>query len=1250
MKKTGGIIIVLGVLVGGFFVLSRYTSVLSKLPFNLGKAQVSSGPFVPFLYVTWDADRPDPRFKLPPVINPNRTNGLVGSYYADVRAPGAAIAELNRSLQTNSIVPPSNVNTKGTTVSLLFKYEYGVDKKAVPSSQKLFYDGLGSRASFDISGTAPEIRYRTYTISSDGTKKTDDFRIVLDGKDKLSYDYYMDGNWHHFVFVHDAQTGKKEIWVDGELPAGFSKTATVIGDKIDYSVNAGIIYYSVLGYAIQGSMDELAFYEEPLPRTMIQQLQTDVLSGNHYSTTTSIDNSTLIQGRDYTSIFDTKDFHKGHAMGSVAHGAVVPISIAGDKTFIQQLTTYPLPRYKSDHTLHRNFNWADPLYAGGLFRNGNGTALASTILANETELSKNWNYPIMLMVCCNPRAYPTVALANANPNIPTGIVLFRGTFRRFTEGTTTLPFLPDSSYLQNSDGKFINEKNELIYQADGVTKVNSKINRVLDPSAEIVTTGGYPVTYDAVVKKTPVLQDFISRLTRPQKISWIQENAEDYPLYNTIIGGVASPGLAADTTALAEKTANGVDWATYSAQSVVKIINEGYKNVLLSIQGIGTPYYTEYAVDGVDGTDGVGSFRKKYTEIRKLNSKLSNQYYSTGDFYPRTPNNWYLSSGAWHGLYWFSMARHTEIKNGDQFFSPFISPGWSGNEERNVRPGQWLGLLKILVGQGAEFFYTGYFNDNPCYLCGPTYNTDGSLKQERIEYPSDPKGYAYQMAMPAYAQAITSRVEDLFRDSNLMVGDFGKPTSTQTYDRYAFYAGLHNRVVVARKHKTKNIFLLAGTVQPYSNKIGNAPFETNAIITLGGATAPVTSTVPNELLKFKIRRQGSMYVYDKTQNPPVFYQLDGWHEVTHPDWWSRNFSFEGELFDAPDTTTIKTEVPLGTLPGDYTNFTSYVLPSSNALQYKFIPRENIQQSGHIWLRARGVGQIGFKVNNEVLESYRIDNEDVWKWYKIPTSYTFNLNQENTIAISSTTGNVHLDVIFVSPEASPTLVPSAPMGTFATEITPPVTYQCSDGVDNDSDGYLDLLDPACANATDDSELPVDTAPVVLTQCSDTVDNDNDGYVDMNDPGCSTTTDDSELPVNAAPVSGGGGGSGGTVTPPSSGGGGGAIVSPPVTPVVTPAPTPENNETLFERNLRIGIIGEDVKALQSYLNEKGFIVSSTGEGSPGNEIPNFGPKTRAALIKLQENYKEKILAPVNLNKGTGFFGPFSRGFVNEDIKNK
>ncbi len=389
-----------------------------------------------------------------------------------------------------------------------------------------------------------------------------------------------------------------------------------------------------------------------------------------------------------------------------------------------------------------------------------------------------------------------------------------------------------------------------------------------------------------------------------------------------------------------------------------------------------------------------------------------------------------------------------------------------------------------------------------------------------------------------------------------MVGNFGKPSSTQIYDRYAFYAGLHNRVVVARKHKTKNIFLISGTVQPYSNKIGNAPLETNAIITLGGQTAPVTSSVPNEPLKFKIRRQGSMYVYDKTQNPPVFYQLDGWHESTHPDWWSRNFSIEAELFEKMSTPpVIKTEVPLGTVAGDYTQFTSYIIPTTTAVVYRFTPRESTQTTGHLWIRARGTGDITVKVN-AVVNAYRI-NDTSWKWYKIPTNYTFSSGVANNIEIAASGNTTNLDMLFVSSESNPTLSPSAPMGVFGE--------------------------------AEDGEIIV--SPITNPE----------------------------------------------ITPPP-------LTTPPIS-----TPPAENDElTQFERNLRIGIISEDVKALQTYLNEKGFIVSTSGEGSPGNEIPNFGPKTRAAVIKLQETYKEKILTPVNLNKGTGFFGPFSRGFVNEDIK--
>ncbi|HII71147.1 TPA: PKD domain-containing protein [Candidatus Woesearchaeota archaeon] len=63
-------------------------------------------------------------------------------------------------------------------------------------------------------------------------------------------------------------------------------------------------------------------------------------------------------------------------------------------------------------------------------------------------------------------------------------------------------------------------------------------------------------------------------------------------------------------------------------------------------------------------------------------------------------------------------------------------------------------------------------------------------------------------------------------------------------------------------------------------------------------------------------------------------------------------------------------------------------------------------------------------------------------------------------------------------------------------------QCADGVDNDGDGLVDLNDPGCSGLSDDDEHNL------LPQCSDGIDNDNDELVDMQDPGCSSPQDNSE----------------------------------------------------------------------------------------------------------------------------------------------
>jgi len=73
---------------------------------------------------------------------------------------------------------------------------------------------------------------------------------------------------------------------------------------------------------------------------------------------------------------------------------------------------------------------------------------------------------------------------------------------------------------------------------------------------------------------------------------------------------------------------------------------------------------------------------------------------------------------------------------------------------------------------------------------------------------------------------------------------------------------------------------------------------------------------------------------------------------------------------------------------------------------------------------------------------------------------------------------------------------------------PEVAACADGTDNDGDGRIDLDDPGCTSASDDSET--DPAPETpAPRCSDGTDNDGDGRIDLDDPGCTSASDDSEI---------------------------------------------------------------------------------------------------------------------------------------------
>lgn len=806
----------------------------------------------------------------------------------------------------------------------------------------------------------PYISFTTSTNNYSGGTTNDEMMINLNQIGRRSYGYFMDGNWHHIVFRYNSKTGIKQVWVDGECPDGYSKTLPSGYFTNNTSVNREMILNTQSTYLkYHGDYDEMAIYNYSLPDKQIYKHYQNFIAHQHYTYTAST--GTVPTPAAVTAAMDPNEYGPGFPTVSVS---------ATD-----QIKTFPTPRYKTGHTLIPNIPIYGVEYLGGLLQTNTTYAQAlNAAKVQQTELVENFNQS--LLVTSNTHEYPYYSdttkfagwfmkYANANPSRHTSAMTFWPTVNPQIIGrTSSQPYvtcncMANNFYLRNSSGQFLD-----IY---GNTTTSSK---TLSPAAPTDS-----IAYDGLTQKY-YLQQMINKLTRP--INLLFENGEVIPFYNN------STTLSKDPAVVTDKNNSGLDWYTYEGRRAKEKV-QAYRNQFMSLSQLANTKFAYYQVDGQ------ATWRFNYSEMRQTNTQINGQYYPTGDIYVRYPDNWRYWTSAWHGWQWVVESRKVELALGDKLFSPAVAAGWDIDETKNVRPAQWLGLLKAFSMAGAEFFYPAFFSTTAPF--------------------QDSKNWAWQVVMPAYAQAVTSRYEDLLRNGSLMEGDVPNDYINPAWNAYTFKTGDLRKLVVIRKHNTQNKYAITGTLQPNSNMMGNAENEGVATITLSGQT-----------LKFKVRRQGSTYIYDNTNtSAPVFYQLDAWHDSKHPYHWTKDFNIEGELFDNTNANAvIRTQVPAGTTAGDYTNFTSSVgFSSASQVVYNFQPRMGAPSTYYLWVRARSKTgtATGFTVSVDggTVNTFDCIKDSSWVWYRFNTnnvavSYSGLTAANHQLAITALNTNLEIDKI------------------------------------------------------------------------------------------------------------------------------------------------------------------------------------------------------------------------------------------------
>lgn len=627
----------------------------------------------------------------------------------------------------------------------------------------------------------------------------------------------------------------------------------------------------------------------------------------------------------------------------------------------------PVARYRTNHQLDPLARWTDNQWTFGRYNGYTDNQSLQNQDTLTTEWWRNYNYLNTIQLTGNSWQTQAVTTANNHPGMKSMLITLRA---QIPGCQLKRKDLAPTQYLRNSSGQYLD--------------YNGNVTN--DPNSRYWAPSGDPSVYnaDGTFMKNAIVPVNNSLNT---KLYLINEDGE------VLADEISSEVMQLDPRCVTGAAAAGLSLKDYYARKFTEMESTSYRNIILSGSGLNNTLYSLYNMDGFP------SYSPSWKEARKTNTLNQGEYLSTPDFYPRYPYAWRTGVGAFQSVSWMIKARKSEIELGDKHTSPFVAAGYNTIDTLNILPAQWLGLLKAYLPLGVRFYYAGWFDEAPII--------------NQSNPPADPRKYIYQIQVPAYAQACVSYAEDIMKYGDALCGDF--PTSYDPPEAgcgYNFWCGDPRMLITARKYQSK--YLIAACLNPLSNMKGAVEPYKDVTINLEGITT-----------KLRVRKQGSMYILDKSGSSPVWYELDTWHESTHPSRWTDEYIAEAEV---ADTLVGGSRITYPNAPNDYSVWkTTIKLGAGNYASYKPVLR-NVKNR-YLFIKAKGSGSIAVKWDTN--GDSTITTAAPEQWYRLSLG---SVTGQHSLKITSNSPGIEIDQWVITDSLNKYPVETSPCTGFVATTT------------------------------------------------------------------------------------------------------------------------------------------------------------------------------------------------------------------------